>query len=189
MVEHHGAAAHTARHKAVFLDRDGVINRPVVEHGKPYPPASIEGFEIYPEVPAACAAMKGAGYLLVVVTNQPDVGRGVQSREVVEQMHAVMLRRLPIDRVEVCYEDNSAFHKPAPGMVLRVAHELGIDLKASFLVGDRWRDVDCGKAAGCETIFIDRGYEEPLRSQPEHTVSDLREAARVILQYQAPRKG
>ena len=108
--------------RAIFLDRDGVINRPVVRDGKPYPPGSLEEFEMYPEAGPACAAMKDAGYLLIVVTNQPDVGRGAQSQAVVEDMHATMCRRLPIDRVEVCYEpglgESSAFYKPAPGMLL-----------------------------------------------------------------------
>jgi D-glycero-D-manno-heptose 1,7-bisphosphate phosphatase len=171
--------------RAVFLDRDGVINRPVVRDGKPFAPGSLAEFELYPEAASACAAMKVAGYLLVVVTNQPDVGRGTQSRTVVEDMHAEMCRRLPIDRVEVCYDpgdgESSAYYKPAPGMLLRAAGELAIDLNASFMVGDRWRDVDCGTAAGCQTIFIDRGYNERLRCQPHFTVSSLLEAVRVIL--------
>src|SRR6266404_570826 len=114
------------RARAVFLDRDGVINRPIVRDGKPYPPGSVEEFEIYPEVADACAAMKRAGYLLVVVTNQPDVGRGSQSLAIVEDMHAKMCQNLPIDRVEVCYDpgEGSAFFKPAPGMLLRSAGEL-----------------------------------------------------------------
>jgi D-glycero-D-manno-heptose 1,7-bisphosphate phosphatase len=124
-----------------------------------------------------------------VVTNQPDVGRGAQSQAVVEDMHTTMCRRLPIDRVEVCYDpgqgEKSAFYKPAPGMVLRAARELNIDLPGSFLVGDRWRDIDCGTAAGCQTIFIDRGYNERLRCQPHYTVSNLLEAVQVILGNQS----
>jgi D-glycero-D-manno-heptose 1,7-bisphosphate phosphatase len=171
------------RARAVFLDRDGVINRPIVRDGKPYPPGSVEEFEIYPEVADACAAMKRAGYLLVVVTNQPDVGRGSQSLAIVEDMHAKMCQNLPIDRVEVCYDpgEGSAFFKPAPGMLLRSAGELSIDLNASFMVGDRWRDVDCGTAAGCQTIFIDRGYNERLRCRPHYTVFNLLEAVQAIL--------
>jgi D-glycero-D-manno-heptose 1,7-bisphosphate phosphatase len=178
-------APSNGRARAVFLDRDGVINRPMVRDGKPYPPGSVEEFEIYPEVAEACAAMKHAGYLLVVVTNQPDVGRGAQSLAVVEDMHAKMCQSLPIDRVEVCYDpgtgEGSTFFKPAPGMLLRSAGELSIELKASFMVGDRWRDVDCGTAAGCQTIFIDRGYNERLRCQPHYTVFNLLEAVQVIL--------
>ena len=159
--------------RAVFLDRDGVINRPVIRDGKPYPPATISEFELLPGVEEACARLKAAGWLLIVATNQPDVGRGTQRQEEVEAMHAAMCAKLPIDRVEVSYDPGqgvpSEFRKPAPGMLLRAARELGIDLGGSWMVGDRWRDVDCGAAAGCRTIFIDYGYDEKLRAKPDFT--------------------
>jgi D-glycero-D-manno-heptose 1,7-bisphosphate phosphatase len=171
--------------RAVFLDRDGVLNRPVVRDGKPYPPPTLADFELLPGVAEACALLKRAGFLLVVVTNQPDVGRGTQSRAIVEQMHAQLYRALPIDRIEVCYDPGngapSDFHKPAPGMLLRAAEQLGIELAASFMVGDRWRDIDCGRAAGCTTIFIDCGYAESLRQPPHHRVANLLEAAELIV--------
>ncbi len=171
--------------RAVFLDRDGVINRPVVREGKPYPPATLAEFELLPGVEEACAKLKEAGWLLIVATNQPDVGRGTQRREEVEAMHAAMGERLPIDRVEVCCDPGqgqpSDFRKPAPGMLLRAARELDIDLAQSWMVGDRWRDVDCGAAAGCRTIFIDYGYDEKLRAQPTFRAASLLEASAIIL--------
>jgi D-glycero-D-manno-heptose 1,7-bisphosphate phosphatase len=176
------APSHAAR-RAVFLDRDGVINRSIVREGKPYPPASLAEFEFLPRVSEACALLKQAGFLLVLATNQPDVGRGTQSQAVVESIHEHICETLPIDRVEVCYdggEGPSDFLKPAPGMLLRAARELEIDLSRSFMVGDRWRDVDCGLAAGCVTIFIDYGYREKLRGEPHFRVSNLLEAASLI---------
>jgi len=171
--------------RAVFLDRDGVINRAVVRDGKPYPPGSVAEFELLPGVEEACARLKAAGWLLVVATNQPDVGRGTQRREDVEAMHAAMTARLPMDRVEVCYDPGqgqpSEFRKPAPGMLLRAARELDIDLVASWMVGDRWRDIDCGAAAGCRTIFLDYGYDEKLCAAPDFRTGSLREAAALIL--------
>jgi len=170
--------------RAVFLDRDGVINRAVVRDGKPYPPASAEEFELLPGVEEACHILKEAGFLLVVATNQPDVGRGTTPREVIEAIHAYMVSQLPIDRVEVCYDPGqgipSDFRKPAPGMLLRAARELDIDLPASFMVGDRWRDIDCGAAAGCRTLFVDYGYDETLKAMPDFRVKSLLEAARII---------
>jgi D-glycero-D-manno-heptose 1,7-bisphosphate phosphatase len=171
---------------AVFLDRDGVINRALERDSKPYPSRNLDEFEILPEVPAACAKLKTVGFLLVVVTNQPDVGRGTLKREIVETIHAEMCRRLPIDRVEVCYHSGKGqsdcdCRKPKPGMLLRAAKELGIDLAQSWMVGDRWRDIDCGHAAGCRTIFIDRGYTEALKQQPDFRVKDLLAAAEIIL--------
>jgi D-glycero-D-manno-heptose 1,7-bisphosphate phosphatase len=172
--------------KAVFLDRDGVINRPVIVDGKPYPPRKIADFEILPGVAQACADLKKAGYILVVVTNQPDVGRGILKKEIVEAIHETMVRRLPIDSVDVCYHAGAEFgeecgcRKPRPGMLLAAAEKLGIDLTRSFMIGDRWRDVECGRNAGCRTIFIDSGYREKLRHQPDYRASDLLEAAKLI---------
>jgi D-glycero-D-manno-heptose 1,7-bisphosphate phosphatase len=174
------------QHRAVFLDRDGVINRALEREGLPYSPAGLGEFEILPGVAAACAKLKQAGYLLVVATNQPEVGRGTLKKETVEMIHAEMCRRLPIDWVEVCYhpgqgQSNCDCRKPRPGMLLRAARALGIDLKQSWMVGDRWRDVDCGHAAGCRTIFIDRGYAEELRHKPCFSAGNLAEAADIIL--------
>ena len=174
------------QHRAVFLDRDGVINRALERDGLSYPPGSLSEFEILPGVAGACAKLKQAGYLLVVATNQPDVGRGRLKKELVETIHAEMCRRLPIDRVEACYhpgrgQSNCNCRKPKPGMLLRAARELGINLSQSWMVGDRWRDVDCGHAAGCRTIFIDRGYAEELRRKPHFSAGNLAEAADIIL--------
>jgi len=175
--------------RAIFLDRDGVINRPLVRNNRPYPPMRAEEFELLPGVAEACAKLKAAGFLLVVATNQPDVGRGTLAREIVEAIHAKMCAALPLDRVEVCYDAGAAhgqlseFRKPAPGMLLRTARELEIDLHQSWMVGDRWRDVDCGSSAGCRTVFIDLGYDEPLRAEPNFRAGNLSEAADIILMF------
>jgi len=180
------APAATELRRAVFLDRDGVINRPLEREHKPFAPSSLAEFEILPEVLAACVKLKAAGFLLVVATNQPDVGRGMLKQEIIEQIHAHMLRQLPIDRVEVCFHPGQGTsdcdcRKPRPGMLMRAACDLGIDLAKSWMVGDRWRDVDCGHAAGCRTIFIDRGYAEELKQKPDFSAGNLAVAADIIL--------
>ena len=170
--------------KAVFLDRDGVINFCRVVEGKPYPPTGPETFELIPQSIEACERLKNAGFVLVVVTNQPDVGRGTQQIEVLDEMHDIVRARLPVDAIYVCThggDDQCDCRKPKPGMLTQAAKDLGIDLKASYMVGDRWRDVDCGYAAGCQTIFIDYHYDEHLRQQPDAVVSHLGEAADWIL--------
>jgi D-glycero-D-manno-heptose 1,7-bisphosphate phosphatase len=179
---------HKVKNRAVFLDRDGVLNRPVVRDGLPFPPASVDEFVLYPDVVGGCAQLKEAGFMLIVVTNQPDVGRGTQSRESVEAMHAALRTALPsLDGVEVCFHAGSNHgepcdcRKPKPGMLLRAAARHDIDLKCSFLIGDRWRDVDCAHAAGCRAVFIDHGYRETLREKPEVIVSNFREAAKAVL--------
>ncbi len=175
-----------AMKRAVFLDRDGVLNLPVVRSGKPYPPQTLAEFQLYPEAPEACALLRNAGFLLIVVTNQPDVGRGTQSIEVVEAMHEQLQESVALDRIEVCAAaDDTApaarRRKPAPGMLFDAASASQIDLTRSYMIGDRWRDIDCGHAAGCTTIFIERGYEENLRLPPHHRVANVLEAANLIL--------
>ncbi len=169
---------------AVFLDRDGVLNRALIRDGKPYSPATLDQFEILPGVAEALRALDEAGFLLIVATNQPDVGRGAQRREVVEAMHQRLRAELPLDDIKVCYEADGArcaCSKPKPGMLLAAASERGIDLSRSYMVGDRWRDVGAGKAAGCFTIFIDRGYSELLGDAPDAVCANLTEAAAIIL--------
>ena len=176
----------TSKVKAVFLDRDGVINRALVRDGRPYPPASIEEFEVLPGVVEACQRLKDAGFLLIVVTNQPDVGRGTLTQGTVESTHDHMKSLLPIDRIEASYsaggeQPPNEFRKPRPGMLFKAARELNIELGRSYMVGDRWRDIDAGHAAGCRTIFVDQGYRESLRTVPDFRVNNLLHAAEIIL--------
>jgi D-glycero-D-manno-heptose 1,7-bisphosphate phosphatase len=169
---------------AVFLDRDGVLNRSFVHGGKPFPPQTLAEFEILPEVEGAARRLKEEGFALVVATNQPDVAKGTQCREVIEAMHEQLRGRLPLDAIKVCWcveGPACECYKPKPGMLLQAAAELGLDLGRSFMVGDRWRDVGAGRNAGCFTIFIDRGYNETLRDTPDAVCRDLAEAVGVIL--------
>jgi len=152
----------------------------------PYPPETVEEFEILPGVAEALGALSRAGFLLIVATNQPDVASGKQRREVVEAMHRKLRDALPLDDIKVCYEIDSpacTCYKPKPGMLLEASRERNIDLARSYMVGDRWRDVGAGKRAGCFTIFIDRGYAEPLTEEPDETCTDLPQAAVFILNH------
>lgn len=170
--------------RAVFLDRDGVINRAIVREGKPYPPASLLELEILPGVYEALKMLHDANYLLIVVTNQPDVARGMTRRQDVEQINNFLSIQLPIDQVKTCYHDN--FHKcscrkPLPGALLAAAQEHRIELSESYMVGDRWRDVEAGASAGCKTFFINYGYAEENQVKPDYIIFSLLEAARIIL--------
>jgi D-glycero-D-manno-heptose 1,7-bisphosphate phosphatase len=179
---------HEVTTRAVFLDRDGVLNRPLIRDGLPFPPANAGEFELYPGVVEGCRQLKKAGFVLIVVTNQPDVGRGTQSREWVDAMHSTLRAAIPeLDAIEVCFHAGSSHgdpcdcRKPKPGMIVRAAERHGLDLKSSFLIGDRWRDVDCAQAAGCRAVFVERGYRETLRAKPEFIVSTFQEAVATIL--------
>jgi D-glycero-D-manno-heptose 1,7-bisphosphate phosphatase len=174
------------RRRAVFLDRDGVINRAVVRNGKPYPPRSLEELEIVEGCSEALASLKELGLLLIVVTNQPDVARGTQSREAVERIHNSLLSALPIDEILCCFHDDKDIscdcRKPKPGLLLRAAQKYALELSDSFLIGDRWRDIDAAHAVGCRAVWIDQGYDErgPTR-QPEAHVDTLAAAVAWIL--------
>ena len=176
--------------RAVFLDRDGVINRAIVRQGKPYPPSGLSELEILPGVVEACQSLRAAGFLLVVVTNQPDVARGTQRRDVVEMINERIRAEVQIDDIRVCYHDDPdecLCRKPSPGLLLDSAREGRIDLGVSFMVGDRWKDVEAGRRAGCKTILIDHRYPERLSLTPDYRASSLAAAAEWILRQ--PRYG
>jgi D-sedoheptulose 7-phosphate isomerase len=177
--------ASPGQRRAVFLDRDGVINRTFVRGGKPFPPSTLQELEVLPGVPEALRELKQHGYKLLVITNQPDVARGKQSQQTIDAMHQVLSSRLPLDDIFVCYhtdQDKCNCRKPMPGMLLEAAKKHNIDLAASFMVGDRWRDIEAGYNAGCRTILIDYGYSErPPAHAPDLRVGSLREAADWII--------
>lgn len=163
----------------MFLDRDGVLNQAIVRQGKPYPPASLAEIVIAEGAARALERLREHGFLLIVVTNQPDVSRGKVSKEDVNEIHRYLAQNLPLDEFFVCWhddEDDCSCRKPKPGLLVDAAQRYGIALEHSYLVGDRWRDVGAGAAAGCRTILIDHGYNEPLPETPPdicvHTISE-----------------
>lgn len=169
---------------AVFLDRDGVLNRTIVREGVTHPPDSLAEFELLPGVPAACAKLAAAGWKLVVVTNQPDVARGVQLRENVEAIHSHLKQVLPLVDIRACYHDTPdgcECRKPKPGMLLAAAKENRLDLQRSFLVGDRWSDIVAGQAAGVASILVETPFSGRERCTPAACVPDLAAAADWIL--------
>ncbi len=170
--------------RAVFLDRDGVINRAYLRQGIPHPPANLGEVEILHGVPEALAALQGAGFLLIVVTNQPDVARGATLLETVRGINGYLAGLFPITEFRSCYHDDiddCACRKPRPGAILAAAETHGIDLTRSYMVGDRWRDIEAGRRAGCRTIFLDYGYTEKQPESMDHVTRSLEEAARIIL--------
>jgi len=170
--------------RAVFLDRDGVINRSLIRDGKPYAPLTLADVEIVPGVPDALQQLRDAGFLLIVVTNQPDVIRRQGSRRQIDAIHAHMRQTLPIDDIRVCYHDDPAgcaCRKPSPGMLYAAAIEHEIQFAGSYLVGDRWRDIAAGQRAGCTTILVDGGHDETTTVEPDARMQDLPEAASWIL--------
>ena len=173
----------TGTRAAVFLDRDGVLNEVELRGGTPYPPAGVEQLRLLPGVVEACYRLRLLGFALVVVTNQPDIARGKQTRDEVDRMHDVLRARLPLDEIVVCAHDDvddCPCRKPRPGMILDAATRLDLDLGESVCIGDRWRDVEAGKRAGVMAIFVDRGYGERRPTNADAVVASLPDAVEVI---------
>lgn len=174
---------------AVFLDRDGVLNEPVIRNGKPYPPKDVSDVRIPPGTAEALTSLRQRGFLLLVVTNQPDVRRGNQQRETVEEIGRRLRALLPLDDILTCYHDDSDecdCRKPRAGLIISASRKYGVDLENSYMIGDRWRDIEAGANAGCKTIWIDYGYrEQPPSSTPNARVRSLPEAVDWILSHES----
>lgn len=173
--------------KAIFFDRDGVINVPLIKDNKPYPPPSLSKFEFSYKIPELLSFLKENRFLCFIFTNQPDVARGTQTKESVEEINSYIMKRLPIDKIYTCYhdsKDNCNCRKPKPGMILEAVKEYGIELSKSFVIGDRWRDIEAGVNASCRTIFIDYHYSEELKSKPTysyHSIEDLYKSKDIFI--------
>lgn len=166
--------------RAVFLDRDGVLNKSLVKNKKPHPPFTIQEFQLLPGVKEATEALAKEGFLLIVITNQPDPLRGTQRKEVVEEMHDLLKQWLPLDEIFTAWDEKTQDYKPGTGLIEKAVKQYNINLKQSFFIGDRWRDIECGKRAGCFTILVDNKCQEPLTSEPDLYCTDLLEASKII---------
>ena len=168
--------------RAVFLDRDGVLNRAIIRNGKPFAPHSLDSFQILDNAASCVSELRQAGLLTIVVTNQPEIGRGTLEGETVEQMHQILRSVVRLDDIFVCpHRDADAClcRKPKPGMLITAAKKWQIDLQHSFLIGDRWRDIGAGEAAGCCTFLLERPYNG--QAVPDYLVTALDDAITKIL--------
>lgn len=169
----------------MFLDRDGtLITAPTSDDGMPGAVRDSGQLELTKGAAKFCAALREAGVPLFMATNQPDVSRGLVARYTVEQINQILATTLEITAVAVCWadDDSDPCRKPNPGMLLDLAETHGIDLAASVMIGDRWRDVEAGQAAGTATVFIDRGYQERPPDSPDLTVREIGDAIDWVLE-------
>jgi len=175
---------HLSGRPAVFLDRDGVLNESFVgADGVPRPPTGLAEFALVDGAVEACRRLGALGFLRIVVTNQPDVARATQRREVVEAIHQRLRDSVQVDDIRVCYHDDDDLcdcRKPKPGLLVWAAHDWGIDLAASYMIGDRWRDVEAGQRAGCTTILIEARETRLLEVEPAVRVESLPNAVNWI---------
>jgi D-glycero-D-manno-heptose 1,7-bisphosphate phosphatase len=172
--------------QAVFLDRDGVLNKAVVRGGRPYPPASVDEMRLLPGVEEACELLRSAGACLFCITNQPDVARGATTRAAIDAINAAIRSKLRLDALVACYHDDAdrcGCRKPAPGMIVGLAREFGVDPARSVMVGDRWRDIEAGRRAGCATVLIGEGYDKEPACRPDARFTTLRASVPWILEF------
>ena len=170
--------------KAVFLDRDGVINKAIIKDGKPLSPNSLNELEILPGVKQSIIKLKKLNFVCLVVTNQPNVSRKKIDKNSVIQMNNFLKNEIPLDDIFVCYhddKDNCDCRKPKPGLLLEAGKKWDVDFKKSFMIGDRWRDIEAGKNLGCKTIFLDyKYYNEPKPKKPSFVSDTLLNAVHII---------
>ena len=169
--------------RAVFLDRDGVINDVEIINGVPHPPKNLSDFKILPGVGKAINKIKKYGYKVIIITNQPDIARNKISKKEVEKIHLHIKETLSVDDIYVCEHDDideCDCRKPKIGLFLKSSVIHAVDLTKSYMVGDRWRDVDAGNTASCKSIYIDRGYTEKKGINYWKKASSLVEAAEII---------
>ncbi|MBF0595692.1 MAG: HAD family hydrolase [Candidatus Omnitrophica bacterium] len=167
--------------KAVFWDRDGVINKAILRNNKVFSPRELKDFEIVPGVRKILAECRQQGYLNIVITNQPDISRGLMSRDILDSMHRIIQEQLCVDDIFVCPHDDQdqcTCRKPKPGMMIDAAQKWGIDLRASFVVGDQWKDVDAGKNSGCSTILLSSCYNQGVAA--DFIIDEISSAADII---------
>jgi D-glycero-D-manno-heptose 1,7-bisphosphate phosphatase len=171
------------KQKAIFLDRDGVINKLIIRNGKAQAPYTLEEFELFFGVEEAIKLIKKAGYLTIVVTNQPDVARGWVSKESVLLINNKVREVLLIDDIKICFhtnEDHCLCRKPMPGMLLEAQKEWNIDIQNSFMIGDRYSDIEAGKRAGCKTILIGAGDKQGEFATPDFKADLLRDSLKFL---------
>jgi D-glycero-D-manno-heptose 1,7-bisphosphate phosphatase len=174
---------------AVFLDRDGVLNEAVLRDGRPHPPVSPDEVVLRPGAVATCARLRAAGFLLVMVTNQPDIARAITTRAAVDRINDLLVAELGLDAACVCPHDDAdacGCRKPAPGLILDAADQYDVDLSASLMVGDRWRDIAAGAAAGVSTVWVRSTYRERAPRDPDHVIDRLDEVVPIALQTLSP---
>ena len=173
--------------KAVFLDRDGVINRAFVKNGLPTSPHSLDELEILPGVKESILRLKRLNFICLVVTNQPDVPRGKISKSNVIKMNNFLKKEIKLDDIFVCYHDDNDdcnCRKPKPGLLLHASKKWNVDLKKSFMIGDRWRDIQSGEKAGCKTIYLDYNYKDIKPKNPNFITDTLLNAVNIIENFE-----
>lgn len=169
--------------KAIFLDRDGVVVRSIIINKKSYAPRSLKDFKILPKVSIFSEKLKKKKFKLIIVTNQPDVSRGLIKRSILNQMHKLLKEKCKFDDIYVSTSSSrkSFFRKPNPGMLISAIKKHNLNVKKCYLIGDRESDILAAQKVGCKSIFIERNYAETKPKSQVKTVKSFAEASKYII--------
>jgi len=170
------------RKKAIFFDRDGtLIKSNLSSDKKPIAIKNLSELKLFPSVKKILKKLNKE-FLIFIITNQPDVYRGINTKKNVIEINNYLKKILPIKKIYTCFcsSKNCTFRKPNPGMMIDASKKYNIDLKKSYVVGDRWKDIDAGHKVRCKTIFINKDYEEKLKEKPAYTIRYFSEIERIF---------
>jgi len=171
------------KNKALFWDRDGVLNKIIMRDGKPSSPWRIEEFEILPDVKRCLEKTKEMGFLNIVFTSQPDISRGFLKTEELEKMHRIISKTLSVDEIKFCPhddKDNCECRKPKPGLIVEAVKKWSIDLDKSYVVGDSWKDIKAGKSVGCKTFLLRKKYNKDYKEDYDFEINSLKQMVEII---------
>jgi D-glycero-D-manno-heptose 1,7-bisphosphate phosphatase len=166
----------TKRSRAIFLDRDGILNKAIVINKKPKSPKNLSELVLNKSLKKFLLDAKKS-YYLICVTNQPEVGRKKFSKTEIKKINNFIKVFFNLDDIFTCYHEKDNIcncRKPKIGLLLKSKKKYNINLKKSIVIGDRWKDIAMGKKAGCKTIFVDYNYNENLKDRPDVTVNNIK---------------
>jgi D-glycero-D-manno-heptose 1,7-bisphosphate phosphatase len=172
-----------AKNKAIFLDRDGVLVKSVIKNKKGYAPKNMSEFSLYTDVTESCQRLKKKNYLLIIITNQPDLGKKLIKEKVFNKMNKILNSLVSYDKLYVSrsHSSNSYFRKPNPGLFKLAIKKYKLDISKCFMIGDRKSDIDAASKVKCRSIFIDRKYKEKKPRGQIIQVNSLKKAVNTIL--------
>ena len=168
--------------KAFFLDRDGILNKAIVRNGKPYAPITDEEFKINTKFLSTIKYLKSLNYILIIITNQPDVQKKILKRSQVNKFNLLLKNYFKIDDIFVSFSNNNKNYrrKPNPGMLLEAKNRWNINFRKSYFVGDRKSDIDAGTKVGVKTIFVDRNYKEKKPVNYNYKIKNLNKIKSLV---------
>jgi len=168
--------------RALFLDRDGIVNKVVMRNGSPSSPRSLAELQLIPETIKLVREARQLQFAIVLITNQPDVARNQITRHELKKIHEAIATKIPFDLMEVCTSANNAYfrRKPNPGMLLQSAKKLNISLPDSFFLGDSLKDVQAGKNAKVPTILLQTDYNLFIHGMGDFNCKNFEEILKII---------